>query len=65
MKKPNISAPQKRKRLLKKPNQELVDYEETRKKLHERGEKKELLNGGVRKLYTHGDSFEESENESL
>lgn len=59
MNEPNSRAPQKRKRIFKKPNPELVDYEETRKRLHEKTEKKVFLNSGGRRLYTHGDSFEE------
>lgn len=58
------SAPQKRKRLLKKPNPELVEFEKTRRRLHKKTEKKEFLNSG-RKLYTHKDSFEEYDNEGL
>lgn len=65
MKEPNTSASQKRKRLLKKPNPELVEYEATRKRLHETTEKKKKLISGGRKLYTHGNFFEESDDEGL
>lgn len=65
MKKPNTSAPKKRKRLPKKPKPELSEYEETLERLHENTKKMKKLNSGGRKLYNHGDSFEVCDNENF